>query len=80
MDGDPVQLAKPFRLRRVLLDEQSVQILQVGQAHELRHIRIVTDIAFPARVLNPSNSTGLKSGLFNLNRGRNLGTLIRDVH
>ena len=51
MDGDLVQLAKPFRLRHVLLDEQGVQVLQVGQAHELRHIRIVPDIAFPARIL-----------------------------
>ena len=51
MDGDLIQLAKAFRLRHVLPDEQGVQVLQVGKANELRHVRIVPDIAFPARIL-----------------------------
>jgi hypothetical protein len=29
MDGDPVQLAKPFRLGYVLMDEQGIQIHQI---------------------------------------------------
>ena len=63
--GDLIQLAKPFRLGAVLADEQGVQVLQVGKAHELRNVRIVADIAFPARILSRQSFAVMpKSAMF----------------
>lgn len=50
LDSDLVQLAKPLRLRLLLLDEKRVQVFQIGKAHELRHVCVVPDIAFLARM------------------------------
>ena len=51
LDGDLVQLAEPLCLRHLLLDEQGIQIFQIGEANELRHIRIVSNIAFLVRMV-----------------------------
>jgi hypothetical protein len=48
LDCDLVQLAEAVRLRRLFLDEQGVQVLQVGEAHELGLVRMVSNVAFVA--------------------------------
>lgn len=40
LDGDLVQLAQSVRLGKFLLDEEGVQVLEVRETHELRHIRV----------------------------------------
>jgi len=50
LDGDLVQLAQPLRLRRLFLDEEGDQVFQIGKAYELRHIRVVSNIAPLARM------------------------------
>ena len=48
LDGDLVQLAQSVRLGHFLLDDEGVQVLEVRETHELRHIRVIADIALLA--------------------------------
>ena len=43
-----VEFDKPFRLRHSIIDEVGVQVLKIGQADQLTHIGVVTDVARPA--------------------------------
>ena len=45
-DGNGIEFRQTLRLRDSFVDEHRVQILQIGQAHELRYIGIVADVAF----------------------------------
>ena len=45
-DGNGVEFCQSLRLRDSLVDEHCIQVLQIGQAHELRYIGIVADVAF----------------------------------
>ena len=49
-DGDGVELCQTLRLRDSFVDENSIQVLQIGQAHELRNVGIVADVAFELRM------------------------------
>ena len=44
-DGNCVELCQSFCLRYSFIDENRIQIFQIGQTHELRNIGIVTDIS-----------------------------------
>ena len=45
-DGDGIEFCQPFGLRHPLVDEHRIQVLQIGQADQLRDIGVVTDIPF----------------------------------
>ena len=49
-DGDGVELCQSLRLLDSLVDENRIQVLQIGQAHELRYIGIVADVALKIRM------------------------------
>ena len=49
-DGNGVELCQTLRLRDSFVDEHRVQVLQIGQAHELRNVGIVADVAFELRM------------------------------
>ena len=44
-DGNGVELCQSLHLRDSFVDENRIQVFQVGQAHELRYIGIVADVA-----------------------------------
>ena len=48
-DGNLIESQQPVRLRNVLGDEQRVEVLQVGQAHELRGVGLVADCSTASR-------------------------------
>ena len=49
-DGNGVELCQTLRLRDSLVDEHCIQVFQIRQAHELRNVGIVTDVAFDIRM------------------------------
>ena len=49
-DGDGVEFCQSLRLRHSLVDENRIQVLQVGQAYKLGNISIVTDVVFEIRM------------------------------
>ena len=49
-DGNGVELYQALRLRDPLVDEYCIQVFQIRQAHELRNVGIVTDVAFDIRM------------------------------
>lgn len=44
--SDGIEFCQPFGLRHPLIDEHRIQVLQIGQADQLRDIGVVTDIPF----------------------------------
>ena len=49
-DGNGVELCQTLCLRDSFVDEHRIQVLQIGQAHKLRNVGIVADVAFKIRV------------------------------
>ena len=51
LNGDSIELYKPFTLRHLLVDECGIEILHIAQSDQLVDGSIVTDIAFQIGIL-----------------------------
>ena len=56
--SDGIEFCQPFGLRHPLIDEHRIQVLQIGQADQLRDIGVVTDIPFQIGMAVPAESSG----------------------
>src|SRR5579859_1865392 len=50
LDGDVIEFTEPVRLGEILLDEERVQVFQIGETDKLGDVGVVTDVAFVAGV------------------------------
>lgn len=53
LDRYVVQLDQPSLLRHPVLDENSIQVLQVGKTYQLVDRGIIADVAFQIRIVHP---------------------------
>lgn len=51
VNGDGVQAGEAFALWQSILDEQSVEGFQIGEADPLRRCRVITDVAVFVRII-----------------------------